>query len=105
AGRSPDVAGSDTADSDFSDSDSADSADFDGSDDEDGWAATGPAEDEDDAAAGTGGGEGVLAERRPARPTTSAGRCSTPGCSGSPSRWPGWAWSAPADASGESRAS
>ncbi|MBU8858077.1 MULTISPECIES: hypothetical protein [unclassified Micromonospora] len=58
-----DVAGSDTADSDFSDSDSADSADFDGSDDEDGWAATGPAEDEDDAAAGTGGGEGVLAER------------------------------------------
>lgn len=61
-----DVAGSGTADSD-SDSDSvdsdSDSADFDGPDDEDGWDVAGPAEDEDDSAAGTGGGEGTLADR------------------------------------------
>ncbi|WP_435090609.1 hypothetical protein [Micromonospora aurantiaca (nom. illeg.)] len=51
---------SDTTDSDAAESDAAHS---DGSDDEDGWAATDPAEDEDAPAAGTGGGEGALAER------------------------------------------
>ncbi len=58
-----DGTGSGTADSDSDsagfDSDS-DAAGFDGSDDEDGWDATDPAEG---SAAGTGGGEGALADR------------------------------------------
>ncbi len=53
-----------TADSDAAESDAAESdAHSDGSDDEDGWAAADPAEDEDEPAAGAGGGEGALAER------------------------------------------
>ena len=65
-GRSgSDAAGSDNAGSGPADSDAAesDAAHSDGSDDEDGWAATDPAEDEDEPAAGAGGGEGALAER------------------------------------------
>ncbi|MEU1808072.1 hypothetical protein O7622_04595 [Micromonospora sp. WMMD1076] len=41
----------------------SDAAHSDASDDDDGWAATDTAEDEDEPAAGTGGGEGALAER------------------------------------------
>ncbi|WP_349881037.1 hypothetical protein ABIH81_07900 [Micromonospora sp. HUAS YX12] len=47
--------GSDAADSDAADSDEPD--------DVGGWAAADPSQDEDDTAAGAGGGEGALAER------------------------------------------